>query len=87
MVLQPWPPGLHWKEIALHLCLVWVQIHGLPMDPSNELTERFIGGAIGEVLEVYGKTDTKIWCVAFIRVKVLLDNYLISPVGLHHLPW
>lgn len=60
MVLKLWPPGLSWLEIDLKMCPIWVQIHGVPMDRSTELSTKFISQAIGPVLEIEGWAGKKI---------------------------
>lgn len=82
LILKVWPPGLSWQEINLIVCPVWVQIHGLPLERSNEVTAKFVGEAIGKVLEIEGRADKKVWRVSYIRVRVLI--YASSPaVRLH----
>lgn len=71
-MLKYWPPGLSWTEIDLQTYLVWVQIPGLPMERSNALIAKHIGAALGQVLAIDGRVDQKVWCVPFLRVRVLM---------------
>lgn len=36
LILKPWPPGLPCHEVDLTTFPAWVQIHGLPLEKSNE---------------------------------------------------
>lgn len=81
LVLQPWPPSLSWKEINLDLCPIWIQIHRLPTERSNALTARHIDEAIGTMLELDDNIEKQVWCVPFIRVKVLLNTSSLIPSG------
>lgn len=81
LVLQVWPPGLLWQEINLVVSPVWVQIHRLPLERSNEITAKFVGEATGTVLEIEGSADKKVWCVPFIRVRELLNTCNPLPSG------
>lgn len=58
-----------------------MQIHGLLMDKSNEQIGRNIGEAVGQVLEFEGNKSTCIWCVPFIRVRVLFKTSSPLPPG------
>lgn len=75
-----WPMGLSWQEVSLNSFPVWVQIHGLLLDCSKEKTAKDIGEAVGEVVEIEGKADKKVWCVPFIHIKVLLIYDLSVPL-------
>lgn len=68
LVAKLWEPGLSWREVDLNSPPIWLQIHGLPMDRSNEASARSIGSAVGEVLRIEGDSSARIWCVPFIRV-------------------
>lgn len=81
LVLKKGSARLSWHEINLDSVPIWVQIHGLPLDRLNELTPKYIVDAIGEVLEIQGKVEKKVWCVPFIRVRVLLNTLLPIPAG------
>lgn len=50
MVVKDWEPGLTWHEIDLESTPLWMQIHGLPMDRSNEQTGHNIGKLVGRVI-------------------------------------
>lgn len=73
VLLQPWLPDIPWQDIDLHHYSVWVQIHGFPLDCSNGYMAKFVGDAIGKVLELEGDPQKRIWCVPFIRARILLD--------------
>lgn len=51
------------------------------MERSNEGTARMIAESIEEVLDFEGQLGKKIWCLPFIRVKVLLDSSKLLPTG------
>lgn len=71
MAIKPWEPRLSWQEVDLKATPVWMQIHGLLMDRSNEQTAGNIGEAVGRVLAVVGEKNAYIWCLPFLQVQVL----------------
>lgn len=81
LILKVWLAGCTWQEIDLMTFPVWIQIHGLPLERSNETTARAIMETVGEVLAIEGKKERKLWCVPYIRVKVLLDSRKPLPAG------
>lgn len=81
LILKDWPSRLNWQEVDLMTFIAWVQIHGLPLDRSNEQIAGMIRSSIVKVLELEGKNEKKIWCVRFIRVRVMLNSRKPLPIG------
>lgn len=74
LALKRWSPLLALKEIEIHSCAFWVQIHGLPLMGMTIKTAIRIGKALGNILEVDDLATPGIICRGFLRIRVELDT-------------
>ena len=75
LLLLPWSPNLTLKEIELHICPFWVQLHSLPMQNMTTRNAIRIGKAISSVLEVEN-CNKGIICRQYLQVRVELNTSL-----------
>jgi hypothetical protein len=65
----------------LHLCVFWIQVHGLPVQYMTTLNAIHIGKGIGKILELDNDNSTGLICRQFIRFKIEINTSLLLASG------
>jgi hypothetical protein len=73
LLLQPWTADLALDEINLHMCVFWVQVHGLPSQNMTSTNAIKIGKGLGTLLEVDNGHVVGLICRQFLRIKVEIN--------------
>ena len=79
-VLEKWRPNLVINKLKLNYILVWVQLHGLPLEYQYPELAKYMGQLIGMVERVNWE-DTIPRNIRFMRIKVRVDPWLPVIVG------
>jgi hypothetical protein len=76
LLLQQWTPDLALEEINLHLCVFWVQVHGLPRQNMTSRNAIRIGKGLGTVLELDHSIFEGPICRPYLRIRVEINTRL-----------
>ncbi|GLT55070.1 hypothetical protein SLA2020_282210 [Shorea laevis] len=78
LALERWSPLLALKEIDVHFCNFWVQIHGLPLLGMTITTAIRIGKALGTLLEVddFASLDLSVKAIFELELPLILIGLL-----------